>query len=40
MPVRAATAADLHATSDGEPLYHAFGFTTHYPGLSWKPGAR
>jgi len=26
---------DLHATSDGEPLYRAFGFAARYPGLTW-----
>lgn len=27
---------DLHATSDGEPLYRSFGFGDRYPGLSWS----
>ena len=26
---------DLHATSDGEPLYREYGFTARYPGLTW-----
>lgn len=30
---------DLHATSDGEPLYRSFGFTQPYPALTWSsPG--
>lgn len=26
---------DLHATSDGEPLYRGYGFTARYPALTW-----
>ncbi|GAA5084039.1 GNAT superfamily N-acetyltransferase [Thermocatellispora tengchongensis] len=29
---------DLHATSDGDPLYREFGFSMDYPGLSLRLG--
>ncbi|WP_184967746.1 GNAT family N-acetyltransferase [Nonomuraea endophytica] len=29
------TRVDLHATSDGEPLYRSMGFTQPYPALTW-----
>ncbi|MFI6325283.1 GNAT family N-acetyltransferase [Nonomuraea sp. NPDC050556] len=32
---RGVTRVDLHATSDGEPLYRSYGFTSRYPGLTW-----